>query len=371
DWILTPSRSRPVMPLEGVKTSTKLMEQARMPGPAKTAVTASSHGNGAHVGPALSNGHPKQAVQAVIVPPSRLDTGHVRQPDSVNAASTPRIDPAPAPVPMPKPKVVAHSTGATTKPSNGANVHPSPGTPSHSQPVSVSSFSAEIASMTQPSHSASSHSVADVPSALIHAAADPQAITGRIHRWFDVRESEHRLLERLLDLQAAAGIGMPVRKPAAIAPSSNGNGNGHAHSHGNGAATMPVAPQVTEAAPAAASGTRWAEMPRVATRSVKPTGARATVARVSAPAMAPAPQPMTVPVPQPAPAAPKAQIVEHRAPAAEPMAAPAPSANCEAPSVEDFRKELLRVTSLRTGYPVETLDETLPLESGLGIDSIK
>ena len=41
------------------------------------------------------------------------------------------------------------------------------------------------------------------------------------------------------------------------------------------------------------------------------------------------------------------------------------------PSTDQFRKELLEVVSTRTGYPTDALDETLPLESALGIDSIK
>jgi polyketide-type polyunsaturated fatty acid synthase PfaA len=41
------------------------------------------------------------------------------------------------------------------------------------------------------------------------------------------------------------------------------------------------------------------------------------------------------------------------------------------PETAVFRRDLLQVVSERTGYPVDMLDETLPLEAGLGIDSIK
>jgi polyketide-type polyunsaturated fatty acid synthase PfaA len=41
------------------------------------------------------------------------------------------------------------------------------------------------------------------------------------------------------------------------------------------------------------------------------------------------------------------------------------------PPTETFRQDLLEVVSARTGYPIETLDEELALEAGLGIDSIK
>lgn len=41
------------------------------------------------------------------------------------------------------------------------------------------------------------------------------------------------------------------------------------------------------------------------------------------------------------------------------------------PSPEEFKEDLLQAVSERTGYPIEMLDLTLPMESGLGIDSIK
>ena len=43
----------------------------------------------------------------------------------------------------------------------------------------------------------------------------------------------------------------------------------------------------------------------------------------------------------------------------------------EPPSTEHFRRDLLEVVSMRTGYPIDALDETLALEAALGIDSIK
>ncbi len=137
---------------------------------------------------------------------------------------------------------------------------------------------------------------------------------------------------------------------------------------------------------------------------------------------APAPSPVAVAVavaPQPVAAAPvaisaapkpvavvaqKATVPVARmtpAPAAKPMAktehvnghetarngtavaapAPAPIAKVAAPvavpagdlppSPEEFKDDLLQAVSERTGYPIEMLDLTLPMESGLGIDSIK
>ncbi len=43
----------------------------------------------------------------------------------------------------------------------------------------------------------------------------------------------------------------------------------------------------------------------------------------------------------------------------------------EPPSTDAFRRDLLEVVSMRTGYPIDALDENLALEAALGIDSIK
>ena len=50
--------------------------------------------------------------------------------------------------------------------------------------------------------------------------------------------------------------------------------------------------------------------------------------------------------------------------------APAPAAEGP-PSTEQFRKDLLEAVSTGTGYSTDVLDETLHLEAGLGIDSLK
>ena len=64
-------------------------------------------------------------------------------------------------------------------------------------------------------------------------------------------------------------------------------------------------------------------------------------------------------------------------PADEPTAPPKPAISSAQeiaagpPTVETFFGDLLTEVSQRTGYPEEMLDPELPLESGLGIDSIK
>ena len=66
---------------------------------------------------------------------------------------------------------------------------------------------------------------------------------------------------------------------------------------------------------------------------------------------------------------PRPKMLNATPPRMEEPAAPATSDG--APSAEQFRRDLLEVVSARTGYPIDALDENLPLESGLGIDSIK
>ncbi len=94
-----------------------------------------------------------------------------------------------------------------------------------------------------------------------------------------------------------------------------------------------------------------------------------------------APAPVLPPLPavaRPRPGAPTSAAAS-AAPAPEPDArtiapgpiAPETTAAGEAPSVETFRRDLVGEVSRRTGYPEETLDPDLPLEAGLGIDSIK
>lgn len=68
----------------------------------------------------------------------------------------------------------------------------------------------------------------------------------------------------------------------------------------------------------------------------------------------------------------RASLAARAIAAVQPAAAPsAENTTPELPPTEVFRQDLLRVVSERTGYPLDMLDEDLPLESGLGIDSIK
>jgi acyl carrier protein len=74
-------------------------------------------------------------------------------------------------------------------------------------------------------------------------------------------------------------------------------------------------------------------------------------------------------VPAPAPAGPPPAPKVHETP--KPVQAAVAAVVEGPPPTENFRRDLLQIVSERTGYPVDMLDETLPLEAGLGIDSIK
>ncbi len=122
--------------------------------------------------------------------------------------------------------------------------------------------------------------------------------------------------------------------------------------------------------------------PPMEERSPRPIGERAGFVQPSRP-------PVAVPLPtdhlrssSPAPSNSKASrtAAELKASVHEPEAVPPASAQDRVapagdsngvPTTEEFRRDLLQAVFDRTGYPVDMLQEDLPLESGLGIDSIK
>jgi hypothetical protein len=106
---------------------------------------------------------------------------------------------------------------------------------------------------------------------------------------------------------------------------------------------------------------------------VRPTQLGAPGSAIAVPSRALEPQPEArrlrdAAAPRPTASAPSNG---HAAPAApKPVAAPTAD-SAEPPSTEQFTDDLLRVISERTGYPIDMLDKDVPLEAGLGIDSIK
>ncbi len=191
--------------------------------------------------------------------------------------------------------------------------------------------------------------------------------------FLEFQQTQQVLMERFLDTQerllalclgkgpaptAQVAIAPPAYSPtpiaAPIAPAPAPYVNGHV-----APAPAPVAHTAPAPAPAAPPAAKAPiSMPGVKTPTTTPPAFATLAAKPTAPAPAPAPVPA-------APVA-SAPVAKPAAPAAP----PAPAAGGP-PPVEEFRKDLLAVISERTGYPEDMLDEELPLEAGLGIDSIK
>ncbi len=267
----------------------------------------------------------------------------------------------------------------------------------------------ESSSLTTPSHLA--------PTARLHAVTTTTPATNDTNSQLTAGSAQlilqsQALMMQLLDLQkwqqqvalrfvdahqqlmqqCASGTGMPAMIPM-LAPI---------------AMPQPM-PVVMEPAPEPVVAVAPAPMP-VASPAPMPVAAPAPVVHAVAPvavapvavaaapksaapvAIAAAPKPVAIAAQKVA--TPVARIAPTPAPVAKPVvnghepgrngsavAAPAPVAKVAAPaaapsgdlppSVEEFKEDLLQAVSERTGYPVEMLDLTLPMESGLGIDSIK
>lgn len=180
--------------------------------------------------------------------------------------------------------------------------------------------------------------------------------------------------------QCASGSGlpalMPMAMPAVAMPQPMPTVMEPVHEHVVAAVPAPVAP-----APVAVAVAPKPVAPVAVSVAPKPVAVvaqkvAAPVARV-APAPAPVAKPAkteyanghesgrngsTVAAPAPAP------VAKVATPAPAPTAVPAGDLP---PSPEEFKDDLLQAVSERTGYPIEMLDLALPMESGLGIDSIK
>uniref|UniRef100_A0A7C2JY85 Carrier domain-containing protein n=1 Tax=Schlesneria paludicola TaxID=360056 RepID=A0A7C2JY85_9PLAN len=145
----------------------------------------------------------------------------------------------------------------------------------------------------------------------------------------------------------------PIPQPAVAAPAP---------------APAVVAPTVAAAKPAPVSMAAAAPKPVAVAAPARPTVNRLTPTPVSRPEPAAAPVNGTngshAPIPQP-----HVAVVAKVSPV--PAAPAAPASGDGIPSPEEFKTDLLDAVSERTGYPIEMLDLDLPMEAGLGIDSIK
>lgn len=331
DWILSATGAQPVTPLPGRK-------------PAANRSTAM---------PSLSAETPAVVVKAVETPvavaPSRPDTNLTASPPIALAG----VDPVAAASRVSSPASVRVETSPAAS--------PGPATP-------ISSSSA-ASSSHRPGTPRTMSTSPDLPSGNPGAGL-PLAVelfsqfqhTTRL--LFEMQRSQQSLTERYLDAQerllsACLGqdpgprmlspatqmpalihvprleVAMPTAQPAAEFPTLV-------------APTAVAAPAAMRVAPAAP-----AQRPPVLVPARTSVAPPATIAPVAA----------ATPV---AVAAPAAQVV-----AAAPAAPLASAAAAGPPQTEQFRQDLLAIVSERTGYPVDMLDEELPLEAGLGIDSIK
>lgn len=225
--------------------------------------------------------------------------------------------------------------------------------------------------------------------------ADFQATTRML---LEVQFSQQRLVERFLDTQermllhcltggagaapASAPLTLSVAAPSVAVPSV-------------------VAPGIAVPSAPVAVAPAYAPQP-VMQQPVQPPIAPPRVAPSAVVARPPVAIPTASPPAQPAPVAPATAAVARPVAVAAPAPVAVPTANGHAhgsgtngsavasngqasvpaksaapaaaggpPSVEQFREDLLAIVSERTGYPTDMLDVDLPLEAGLGIDSIK
>ncbi|MBM3980344.1 MAG: SDR family NAD(P)-dependent oxidoreductase, partial [Planctomycetes bacterium] len=187
------------------------------------------------------------------------------------------------------------------------------------------------------------------PNALAHALAMTQQSlaalqrmqeqTAALHKQFlDGQEAAQRTLQTLVEQQQALLVsGIGTGAPVALAP--------------------PVAPPAPKPAQEPSVGSRPPLAAPPAT-TILPAG-------ILAAALAP-PAPVAPPVPKPAPKPTQEVSAEATVGSRPPLAAPA-----KAPERDRVSATLLAVVSEKTGYPVDSLDLSLSLDSDLGVDSIK
>lgn len=179
-----------------------------------------------------------------------------------------------------------------------------------------------------------------------------------VSQFLELQTAQQRMLDRLLTMHDQAAQHAPATGMNGLAAVTYVEQTRPA-AYVTAAPAAPAArPEPTVSAVARVKKAPPRPAPPAQRLSPKPVEAPAVERRVSAPAPAPAPVAKVAPAPAP---------VKAPVPAAAPASAPAG----DVPSSEVFREDLLQAVAERTGYPVDALDETLQLESGLGIDSIK
>jgi acyl transferase domain-containing protein/NAD(P)H-dependent flavin oxidoreductase YrpB (nitropropane dioxygenase family)/NAD(P)-dependent dehydrogenase (short-subunit alcohol dehydrogenase family) len=330
DWIITAGQAEPVTPLPG-KGRKPAQPAAATPTPAAAPATPPAAAP-------LTNGH--------IVAPA--PAAAPKAPAVIAATAAPLRQPAPVRLAVPAPK-------AAPRPAATATGTELPRPTDVSSPVTQGISGSMITHAHETLTNGTPHAALTGPEMF----AQFQATTREL---FSLQTAQQQVVERYLATQErlllaclqGAPVAIPAPLPAAVE---------------RAVAAAAVAPAVV-AAPAAL---RPAAVPVV--RPAVPVPANGSTAKAP---------PRVVAAPAVAPSRPKAPVAVPTAPAAveaapalpptvngHPPAAHAAAPESAPPPTEAFRRDLLQIVSERTGYPIEMLDETLPLEAGLGIDSIK
>ena len=410
DWILGPVRAEPVTPVPATKASVAIAsaiidikrnneERPAESRPVSRPAAAPASGPAAASAPTPP---PSETPAAFRTPVAPMVTPVAQPAAVVPPRAAPVVSPPPAvspsPTVNPSPTVVSaqvasvHKTTVTRRPS-GITSRETMGIRRNVSPLASRLMTHNsqreqrppARTLTRNSQAMTSHQSAPVEHAPISNGTGYPSNNGvagaelylefqaSTRTFLELQHAQQLLMEKFLDTQermlamclgkgtvvaptASISIAPP---PAAAIPAPAPYMNGHA-TVAHHPAPAPVAPTPVAVAPAPAA---------------IPTPARPPVAVPTAKAPAPpsvpapaAPKPVAAPVaesPKPAPVAAKPA-------AAAPALAPVAAASAGGPPpVSQFRKDLLAVISERTGYPEDMLDEELPLEAGLGIDSIK
>jgi acyl transferase domain-containing protein/NAD(P)H-dependent flavin oxidoreductase YrpB (nitropropane dioxygenase family) len=250
-------------------------------------------------------------------------------------------------------------------------------------PVAMHSTTEPIAMHQQATTMKTTPAASSAHNGKASGAADLMAqFQSTIARWLEMQQQQAQISQQFLEMERAvmlaclqgtgavpplvAALPLPPAIAAPAAPPA-------------AAPDLPAAvaaPAVAvPATPTIAAPPRKMRVPPAPVLPPMPSGAADTDQPVARPKVAAAaPVVSTAPArSSPAPAPPP---VEETAAPASPsppalLTPSAPAASEEMPSLEVFRQDLLEAVSDRTGYPIDMLDETLELEAGLGIDSIK
>lgn len=338
DWILTPGHARPALQGDGVQIS-KAIEEAIHQEEQVVAHRASRRS-------VKTVPDPISPSDQQAAPRSQVD--QARQTNVEHGGANTERSPGLRPI-----TVGAEANSSGSLPLENGTVQPRLISPAVSQ-----------TRMSQGTTMSTTNSFATEGASVVNGTSESGQALTLLSQFLELQIAQQRTLERVLSLCGTTAI--PSAGPVATLP----------------APSVPVvaAPEPAPISPLAVSPTVTP-----ATASVAPQAAAPVVARPPIPLNGALPStvftdgsnggaahvPTTTSPLQPVA---KPEVSLGTAPASVSVSlqeVPSDSATDVIPDSATFRNDLLNAVSERTGYPVEALDETLPLESGLGIDSIK